>query len=58
MRLTQAGAIRVFTDVRSGRTMDRPGLDGLLVSASEGDTLAVVDGEVSRAGVEQLPQST
>ena len=26
MRLTQAGAIKVFTDVRSGRNMDRPGL--------------------------------
>ena len=25
MRLTQAGAIRVFTDVRSGRNMDQPG---------------------------------
>jgi DNA invertase Pin-like site-specific DNA recombinase len=27
LRLTQAGAIRVFTDVRSGRSMDRPELD-------------------------------
>jgi hypothetical protein len=27
MRLTQAGAIKVFTDVRSGRSMDRPGLE-------------------------------
>ncbi len=25
MRLSQAGAIKVFTDVRSGRNMDRPG---------------------------------
>ena len=29
MRLTQAGAIKVFTDVCSGRTMDRPGLEQL-----------------------------
>ncbi len=42
MRLTEAGAIRVFTDVRSGRTMDRPGLDALLDYARTGDTLAVV----------------
>jgi DNA invertase Pin-like site-specific DNA recombinase len=42
MRLTQAGAIKVFTDVRSGRTMERPGLDELLAYAREGDTLAIV----------------
>ena len=42
MRLTQAGAIKVFTDVRSGRTMDRPGVDALLAYARNGDTLAVV----------------
>ena len=42
MRLTQAGAIKVFTDVRSGRTMERPGLDALLAYARQGDTLAVV----------------
>jgi len=42
MRLTQAGAIKVFSDVRSGRTMERPGLDALLAYAREGDTLAVV----------------
>lgn len=42
MRLTQAGAIRVFTDVRSGRTMDRPGLQELLAYTRKGDTLAVV----------------
>jgi DNA invertase Pin-like site-specific DNA recombinase len=41
-RLTQAGAIKVFTDVRSGRSMERPGLDSLLAYAREGDTLAVV----------------
>ena len=42
MRLTRAAAIKVFTDVRSGRTMDRPGLDALLAYARKGDTLAVV----------------
>jgi DNA invertase Pin-like site-specific DNA recombinase len=42
MRLEQAGAIRVFTDVRSGRSMDRPGLAELLAYARRGDTLAVV----------------
>jgi hypothetical protein len=42
MRLTETGAIKVFTDVRSGRTMDRPGLVELLAYARTGDTLAVV----------------
>ncbi|GAN77472.1 recombinase family protein [Acidisphaera rubrifaciens] len=42
MRLTQAGAIKVFTDVRSGRNPDRPGLQELLAYARKGDTLAVV----------------
>src|SRR3954463_8200105 len=42
MRRTQAGAIKVFTDVRSGRSMDRPGLAALLDYARTGDTLAVV----------------
>ena len=42
MRLEQIGAIRVFTDVRSGKSMDRPGLKELLAYARKGDTLAVV----------------
>ena len=42
LRLRQAGAIKVFTDVRSGRSMDRPGLAALLAHARRGDTLAVV----------------
>ena len=42
MRLTQAGAIKVFTDVRSGRNIDRPGLQDLLAYFRRGDTLAVV----------------
>jgi len=42
LRLTQAGAIRVFTDVQSGRSMDRPGLAALLDYARQGDTLAIV----------------
>ena len=40
MRLTEAGAIKVITDVRSGRIMDRPGLVELLAYARNGDTLA------------------
>ena len=42
LRLTEAGAIRVFTDVMSGKSMDRPGLSDLLAYARSGDTLAVV----------------
>jgi DNA invertase Pin-like site-specific DNA recombinase len=42
MRLNEAGAIRVFTDVRSGKSMDRPGSQELLAYARKGDTLAVV----------------
>jgi DNA invertase Pin-like site-specific DNA recombinase len=42
IRLTEAGAIKMFTDVRSGRSMDRPGLDALLAYARDGDALAVV----------------
>ena len=42
LRLRQAGAIKMFTDVRSGRSMDRPGLGALLDYARRGDTLAVV----------------
>jgi DNA invertase Pin-like site-specific DNA recombinase len=39
MRLTDAGAIRVFTDVMSGK---RSGLINLLTFTRAGDTLAVV----------------
>ncbi len=42
MRLADAGSIRVFTDVMSGKSMDRPGLIDLLDFARAGDTLAVV----------------
>jgi len=42
LRLEQAGAIKVFTDVRSGKSMDRPGLEALLAYSRKGDTLAVV----------------
>jgi DNA invertase Pin-like site-specific DNA recombinase len=31
MRREEAGAIKVFTDVRSGKSMDRPGLAGELI---------------------------
>ena len=33
MRLEHAGAIRIFSDVRSGKSMDRPGLAELLAYA-------------------------
>lgn len=42
MRLTEAGAIKVYSDIRSGKTMERPGLEALLAYARDGDTLAVV----------------
>lgn len=42
MRLTEAVAIKTFTDVMSGKSMDRPGLTDLLAYARSGDTLAVV----------------
>lgn len=42
MRLEQAGAIKVFTDVKSGKSMDRPGLADLIAYARAGDTLAIV----------------
>ncbi|WP_287070976.1 recombinase family protein [Mesorhizobium sp.] len=42
IRLEQAGAIRVFTDIKSGKNMDRAGLTDLLAYARPGDTLAIV----------------
>src|SRR3954447_20963176 len=42
LRLREAGAIKVFTDIRSGRSMERPGLATLLDYARHGDTLAIV----------------
>ena len=42
MRLERAGVIKLFTDVRSGRSVDRPGLEALLAYARKGDTLTVV----------------
>lgn len=42
LRLEAAGALRIFEDVRSGRTLDRAGLQELLAYARPGDTLAVV----------------
>jgi len=41
-RLEAAGAFRVFEDVISGKTFDRPGLTDLLDHVRPGDTLAVV----------------
>ena len=42
LRLEQAGATKIFTDVKSGKSMDRPGLAELLAYARAGDTLAIV----------------
>ena len=42
MRLEKAGAIKVFTDVMSGKSMVRPGLAELIAYARKGDILAVV----------------
>lgn len=42
LRLKEAGAIKVFADVASGKSMDRPGLAELLAYARDGDILAVV----------------
>jgi DNA invertase Pin-like site-specific DNA recombinase len=42
MRLAETGAIKIFSDVRSGKTMERPGLVALLAYARDGDTLAIV----------------
>ena len=42
LRLEQAGAVKVSTDVKSGKSMDRPALTDLLAYARPGDTLAVV----------------
>ena len=41
-RLTEAGAIRIFEDVISGRHFERPGLDRLIDFARSGDLLCVV----------------
>ena len=41
-RLRQEGAVRVFEDVVSGRTFDRPGLAALFDYARSGDTLAII----------------
>src|SRR3954470_2317869 len=42
LRLEKARAIKIFSDVRSGRSMERPGLEALLAYARKGDTLSVV----------------
>jgi DNA invertase Pin-like site-specific DNA recombinase len=41
-RLTRAGAIKVFCDIGSDRSHDRPGLQGLLEAARTGDAIGVV----------------
>ena len=42
MRLKEVGASKVFTDVKSRKSMERPGLAELFAYARKGDTLAVV----------------
>jgi DNA invertase Pin-like site-specific DNA recombinase len=42
IRLKEAGAIRVFDDIVSGRTFERPGLASLLDYTRPGDVLCVV----------------
>lgn len=41
-RLKEAGAIRVFEDVISGKQFDRPGLTALIDYARPGDSLAII----------------
>ncbi len=41
-RLKQAGAIKLFEDVISGRVFNRPGLDELIAYARPNDLLCVV----------------
>ena len=41
-RLRQAGAIRVFVDVISGRQFERPGLSELIDHARQGDSLCII----------------
>ena len=40
-RLTEAGAIRIFTDIVSGKRFDRPGLASLIDHARPGDRLCI-----------------
>ena len=42
IRLKEAGAIRVFEDVVSGKQFDRPGLSALMDHARPGDSLAII----------------
>ena len=41
-RLVQEGAVRIFKDIISGKTFDRPGISTLLDYPRSGDTLAVI----------------
>ena len=41
-RLQDAGTLRIFEDVSSGRKFERPGLAALLEYARQGDVLCVV----------------
>ncbi len=65
-RLTQAGAIAVFSDVCSGRELGCPGLEALPAYGRRCDTLAVVRldrlggsrNELQRPAYLQLPSSS
>ena len=50
-RLNQAGAIRIFDDVISGKHFERPSLTQLLDFARPGDALCVV----GAAGTDTIP---
>ena len=41
-RLRQAGAVRIFVDVISGRQFERPGLSELIDHARPGDSLCII----------------
>ena len=42
VRLKNAGAIRIFEDVVSGKQFKRPGLEKLIDHARQGDSLCIV----------------
>lgn len=58
MRLEQAGAIKVFTDVMSGKSMDRPGLAEFPAYARQGDALAIVRAETIIKQRERIKRKT
>lgn len=53
-RLKDAGAIRVFEDIVSGKQFDRPGLSALMDHARPGDSLAIIRLEHFRINVDHI----